>query len=359
MFRLVTSPRESGPGIMKRTKPSKLGRAKAKPPARKTAKKNSHMKPAKELSKPRSSAKKAAAKKVPAAPIKKAPGKSPSKNVVTVVAPKSAAQSATANDAAMLTEWHDDIGVIWTRMLDLVNHADTFGQVFAIIRALDEAGRLKDEIDWTFPDWILDAAADSITIRIRQFSDNNPRNHSLLLLLQKVAENSRLLTRHRYINIQCASSVDETSRRLTARSVDEMFTEKFGAAQMPHVPEGMVRAQIAKLKNACGQVENYANQFVAHLSKKPSGQPLKYLGLLRSLQQLVEVVIFAKDCIDADDPTGPLVSLKGHWTRVFRFPWLGATDEPPEYAQIFDEFGRKTDLRQFAQRERARSSPRK
>lgn len=263
----------------------------------------------------------------------------------------------TRTTAEILSGWQQDVKrLLFTEFALLAETDDTYEQVRAIARRLVERDKLpeKEGEHWVFFAWMERAYADSITVGIRRLLDRDPRNHSLLLLLSDMESYAHLLTRERFVAENTRDAYDGLMRAAGASAADKRFTELAGDAQAEHIPPELFAQQASRLRKAAGSVNQYVNEHIAHASRAPTGQPLGSLTVREALQEIFEILKVCLECITGDmGPTSPASAMKGNWTKVFRFAWLGPSDPIPSYTPLYGDWGEKTDFKKVRQRDKS------
>ncbi len=128
--------------------------------------------------------------------------------------------------------------------------------------------------------WTIRMYGVSAAIGIRRVLDSNTRTYSLLLLLQKIANNPQAITRKSYV-----ASFPKGSRDLGEGGFDRLAGE--GAI---HLPKSIVEADLRELEQTRARILPDVDKLIAHKERLKFGLPKHRRATFQHLHDAISLL---------------------------------------------------------------------
>ena len=243
-----------------------------------------------------------------------------------------------SSDDQTFAKWRAWLRTIRKEVSDLVIGRHVFWEVQKIIR---ENSTLQKPS--TFYTWMGSAYAAWGPIGVRRQLDLDRRNRSLSLtrLLEEVRQNTRIISRQRFVDIyarklmgpgaQEDSHSDQTGSRergayalsrVEAAEIASSCFDKYAGAGSTHLSTDQVERDLCELSSKTEKVRAFADKKIAHLDQKPPTELPTFDELDECIAFLEHLVLKYEMLFEASAPPTLLPTWQYDWKAIFYQPWI-------------------------------------
>jgi len=169
-----------------------------------------------------------------------------------------------------LKKWLSWIDWVHQETQSLLIKTHLYDRYVEIVKANQEIQNPRD-----FHNWAMRNYFESALMSIRRLTDTHPDAISLMNLLKELEENPQLMTLNFYRRDSSEGTVDENGipdgEAWTFAFAEDRFKEKFGVGDTV-LNVGVVKADIAELKQQIEIVETFIDNTLAHHNKGTKGK---------------------------------------------------------------------------------------
>lgn len=220
-----------------------------------------------------------------------------------------------------LQRWSKWTETIKDDLWGLFHHHYIFWEVQAIIKANERLAQTPSH----FFQWFGDVFAYSSAMYVRRQADRTKGTVSFYKLLEEVHRYPALLTRERFLRVWGYSEREEGIFAYETKKIgDELFDNTVGKGK-DHLTKAQVKTDIDCLKSQLKLIEDYANDYVAHRSEKPTGSDLPTFKNLKDSMKFLEKLLQKYYLIISGWKMSDInidSTFTYDWKRIFTFAWI-------------------------------------
>ncbi|MCC7202116.1 MAG: hypothetical protein IT393_05545 [Nitrospirae bacterium] len=209
-------------------------------------------------------------------------------------------------------QWNEWLGIIYTDIQELVIRRYIFWEVQKIIRANPRIQKSS-----SFYTWLGSVFAAAASIGVRRQADNRTDVISLYRLLSEIKKKPEVLSRERYVTLYSDPEI--------RKGVANCHFDRFAGVGNTHVDRRKVEKDIGDIAAITSRLKDYANERVAHYSKKDPKTVPTYNDLNKCIDFLEELIIKYWALFRAETAVTLLPTWQYDWKGIFREPWIPAS----------------------------------
>ncbi len=212
-------------------------------------------------------------------------------------------------DAYRFRKWNRWLDVIYADIQSLLVNRHIFQEVQAIIKA-----NPKLQVPSSFYEWMGVNHAASIAVGIRRQLDMDSRSVSLVRLLMELKRYPEVITRRRFVALYKGHPV-------AAQFAHRDFDGVAGYGRSYASP-GMVRSDLARLKQIGQRLRRFVNKRIAHLDRRKYKNPPTYQEVDECLEVMETFLRKYVLMFRAEAHVKILPTWQYDWKAIFRVPWI-------------------------------------
>lgn len=213
----------------------------------------------------------------------------------------------------MLTKWQHWLGIVKGEVQDLVVAKHTFHEVQGMIR---NNPRLRQHS--SFYDYLSRTYVSHVVIGVRRQIKCNDQSISMARLFEEMIATPQAFSRAYYT---------AKYKGVVVEGFADRDFDKFAAPNAPHINPSLVASDLARLRAASKNCEDFADKRVAHRDKREPRELPTFNEVDTCIDLLDELyvkyfLLFHASAMDTLLPTWQY-----DWKTIFRVPWLPSSEK--------------------------------
>ncbi len=207
-----------------------------------------------------------------------------------------------------LDKWLRWLEIVKLQVQDLVMAKYTFHEVQKMI-----AGNPKIQKENSFYRYLTNTYVSHVVIGLRRQLKGDSQSISLVQLMEELIATPEILSRAYYKGLYTGTAVEDLA--------DHDF-DKLAKPGAPHIDPGLVAADLARLRSATANCEEFADRRVAHHDKRNPKQLPTFNEVDAAIDLLDELYCRYLLMFEAKAMDSLLPTWQYDWKGIFRVAWL-------------------------------------
>ncbi len=207
-----------------------------------------------------------------------------------------------------LDKWLRWLHIIGLQVQDLVMAKYTFHEVQKMIAANPAIQK-----DNSFYRYLTNTYVSHVVIGLRRQLKPDPQSISMVRLMQELVEAPEVLSRTYFKGLYSGTMVED----LADRDFD-----KFSKPGAPHIDPSLIAADLAHLRSATANCEEFADRRVAHHDKRDPKQLPTFNEVDAAVDLLDELYCRYLLMFEAKSMRTLLPTWQYDWKEIFGVPWI-------------------------------------